>query len=168
MRAMTQYSRNLIRLTCLPLCHSLLQTAGNLISQFFRNAIFSYFFLTSAFHFLEAEVRKDSHSLYSRHSRHNRHSLLKTAGNITRCINKTKTKSAMLPTSLMSFFLNFFRPGVLTRSMRQRTNDASDVSLPSPGYVARRGAPGPPMATCPHCLRQILLAALAAHIDKKH
>ena len=146
-------------MTCLPLCHSLLQTAGNLISQFFRNAIFSYFFLTSAFHFLEAEVRKDSHS---------RHSLLKTAGNITRCTNKTKTKSAMLPTSLMSFFLNFFRPGVLTQSMRQRTNDASDVSLPSPGYVARRGAPGPPMATCPHCLRQILLAALAAHIDKKH
>ena len=48
------------------------------------------------------------------------------------------------------------------------TNDASDLSLPSPGYVARRGAPGPPMATCPHCLRQILLAALAAHIAKSH
>ena len=55
--------------------------------------------------------------------------------------------------------------GVLTWSMRQRTNNASDVSLPSPGYVARRGAPGPPMATCPHCLRNILLAA---HIAKNH
>ena len=43
-----------------------------------------------------------------------------------------------------------------------------DVSLPLPGYVARRGVPGPPMATCPHCLRQILLAALAAHIAKNH
>ena len=105
LRAMTQYSRNLIRLTCLPLCHSLLQTAGNLISQFFRNAIFSYFFLTSAFHFLEAEVRKDSHSLYSRHSCQSRHSVLKTAGNITRCTTKTKTKSAMLPTSLMLFLI---------------------------------------------------------------
>ena len=40
-----------------------------------------------------------------------------------------------------------------------------DVSLPLPGYVARRGAPGPPMATCPHCLCQILLAA---QIAKNH
>ena len=26
---------------------------------------------------------------------------------------------------------------MLTRSMRQRTNDASDLSLPSPGYICR-------------------------------
>ena len=36
-------------------------------------------FLTSAFHFLEAEVCKDPQSL---HSLHNRHSLLKTASNL--------------------------------------------------------------------------------------
>ena len=43
--------------------------------------------------------------------------------------------------------------------MRQTTNDASDISLQSTGYV-----PGPPIATYPHCMRQIFAVILAAHI----
>ena len=57
--------------------------------------------------------------------------------------------------------------GVLHKNFRQRFGCGLQ-SWASPGHVARRGAPGPPMATCPHCLRQILLAALAAHIAKSH
>ena len=49
--------------------------------------------------------------------------------------------------------------------MRQRTNDASDISLPSSGYVARTDVPGPPIATCMH---QILAVVIAAYIANSH
>ena len=47
-------------------------------------------------------------------------------------------------------------------------NENSEVSLPSPGYVARRGVPGPEREHCPHCLTEMLTSSLAAHLAHFH
>ena len=44
----------------------------------------------------------------------------------------------------------------------------SELSLPSPGYVARGGVPGPPTEHCPHCFIEILSTALALHLATYH